>query len=193
VPRVSTDQLAARRQHILDGARRCFAAYGYEGATVRRLEQSTGLSRGAIFHYFRDKDALFLALAEQDAARMADVVAEQGLVQVMRDLLDTARKEDSTDESSWLGTRLEVSRRLRTDSRFQERWRARSAALTAATRARLERQAAVGTVRDDVPIPVLARYLDLVLEGLVSHLAQGLPVDELDAVLDLVEGAVRRR
>jgi hypothetical protein len=41
-------------------------------------------------------------------------------------------------------------------------------------------------------VPVLARYLDLVLEGLVSHLAQGLPVDELDAVLDLVEQAVRR-
>jgi AcrR family transcriptional regulator len=192
VPRVSTDQLAARRQHILDGARRCFAAYGYEGATVRRLEQSTGLSRGAIFHYFRDKDALFLALAEQDAARMADVVAEQGLVQVMRDLLDTARREESTDESSWLGTRLEVSRRLRTDPDFRERWQAHSAELTAATRQRLERQAANGALRDDVPVPVLAQYLELVLEGLVSHLAMGLPADALDGVLDVVEQSVRR-
>ena len=34
---------------------------------MRRLEEATGLSRGAIFHHFRDKDALFLALAEQDA------------------------------------------------------------------------------------------------------------------------------
>ena len=91
MPRVSTDQLAARRQQILDGARACFARYGYEGATVRRLEQATGLSRGAIFHHFRDKEALFLALAEQDAQRMADVVAEQGLVQVMRELLAVAR------------------------------------------------------------------------------------------------------
>jgi TetR/AcrR family transcriptional regulator, transcriptional repressor of aconitase len=199
VPRVSTDQLAARRQHILDGARRCFAAYGYEGATVRRLEQSTGLSRGAIFHYFRDKDALFLALAEQDAARMADVVAEQGLVQVMRDLLDTAREDSAvgdggvgTGESSWLGTRLEVSRRLRTDPDFRERWQAHSAELTAATRQRLERQAANGTLRDDVPVAVLAQYLELVLEGLVSHLAMGLPADALDGVLDVVEQSVRR-
>ena len=69
---------------------------------------------------------------------------------------------------------------------------ARPSTVAAATRARLERQAAAGAVRDDVPVPVLARYLDLVLEGLVSHLAQGLPVDELDAVLDLVEHAVRR-
>jgi AcrR family transcriptional regulator len=188
VPRVTTDQLAARRQKILDGARACFTRYGYEGATVRRLEESTGLSRGAIFHHYRDKDALFLALAEQDAQRMADVVAEQGLVQVMRELV----AEPDGDERSWLGTRLEVSRRLRTDPEFQERWRAHSAALATATLARLDRQAAVGAVRDDVPVPVLARYLDLVLEGLVSHLAQGLPVHELDAVLDLVESSVRR-
>lgn len=197
MPRVSTDQLAARRQHILDGARRCFAAYGYEGATVRRLEQSTGLSRGAIFHYFRDKDALFLALAEQDARRMADVVAEQGLVQVMRNLLATAREgggsdgSDGTADLSWLGTRLEVSRRLRTDPDFRQGWQAHSAELATATVSRLERQAAAGALRDDVPVPVLARYLDLVLEGLVSHLAMGLPVDALDGVLDVVEQSVR--
>jgi len=188
VPRVSSDHLAARAPSRICWRRACFTRFGYEGATVRRLEQSTGLSRGAIFHHYRDKDALFLALARQDAERMADVVAAQGLVQVMRELL----ADPDGDERNWLGTRLEVSRRLRTDPEFQERWRAHSAALAAATRARLERQAAAGAVRDDVPVPVLARYLDLVLEGLVSHLAQGLPVDELDAVLDLVEAAVRR-
>ncbi|WP_232664497.1 TetR/AcrR family transcriptional regulator [Pseudonocardia sp. TRM90224] len=190
MPRVSTDQLAARRQQILDGARACFARYGYEGATVRRLEQVTGLSRGAIFHHYRDKDALFLALAEQDARRMADVVADQGLVQVMRELL---ADPGSADERSWLGTRLEVSRRLRTDPEFRARWSSHSAALTRATRERLERQRRAGTLRDDVPVPVLAQYLELVLEGLVSHLAMGLPADDLDGVLDLVEGAVRRR
>lgn len=188
MPRVSTDHLAARRQEILDGARTCFARHGYEGATVRRLEQGTGLSRGAIFHHFRDKDALFLALAEQDARRMADVVAEQGLVQVMRELL----ADPGADDRSWLGTRLEVSRRLRTDPDFHDRWRRHSAALTAATRMRLERQATAGTLRDDVAVPVLARFLELVLEGLVSHLAMGLPTDDLDGVLDLVEAAVRR-
>jgi TetR/AcrR family transcriptional regulator, transcriptional repressor of aconitase len=189
VPRVSTDELAARRQRILDGARSCFARHGYEGATVRRLEQSTGLSRGAIFHHFRDKEALFLALAEQDTQRMADVVAEQGLVQVMRELL----KSPGSIDVGWTGTFLEIARRGRTEPGFRDRWRSHAEALTAATRARLERQARTGTLRDDVPVPVLARYLELVLEGLVSHLAMGLPADDLEGVLDLVEGAVRRR
>ena len=38
---------------------------------------------------------------------------------------------------------------------------------------------------------MLARFLELVLEGLVSHLAMDLPLAELGPVLDLVEGSVR--
>jgi AcrR family transcriptional regulator len=188
MPRVSKDHLDARRRQILDGSRVCFARYGYEGATVRRLEDATGLSRGAIFHHFRDKESLFLALAEDDAVRMADVVAEQGLVQVMRDLLS----ERSQHPADWLGTRLEVSRRLRTDHEFRARWAERSEQLTTATRQRLARQREVGKLRDDVDIDVLTAFLELVLEGLVSHLAMGLPADDLEPVLDLVEETVRR-
>ena len=134
MPRVSQDQLDARRREILAGARACFARYGYEGATVRRLEEQIGLSRGAIFHHFRDKDSLFLAVAEDDTALMVETVARHGLVQVMRDLLDRAH---SAEVPGWLGTQLEVSRRLRTDPDFATRWAARSAAITEATRDRL--------------------------------------------------------
>lgn len=190
VPRVSQDHLEARRRQILDGARWCFARYGYEGATVRRLEEATGLSRGAIFHHFRDKESLFLALAEDDAARMAAVVAEQGLVQVMRELL---RSADGPGPAAWLGTRLEVSRRLRTDPDFRARFAARSAQLTAATRARLARQREAGNLREDVSPAVLAAFLELVLEGVVSRLAMGFDIEELEPVLDVVEETVRRR
>ncbi|GAA2350760.1 TetR/AcrR family transcriptional regulator [Saccharopolyspora halophila] len=193
MPRVSQDHLDARRRQILDGSRSCFARFGYEGATVRRLEEATGLSRGAIFHHFKDKESLFLALAEDDATRMADVVAEQGLVQVMRNLLDESTGvEEPALGADWLGTRLEVSRRLRTDHEFRQRWAQRSELLTAATRARLQWQRDSGNLRDDVDIDVLTAYLELVLEGLVSHLAMGLPADHLASVLVLVEESVRR-
>ncbi len=193
MPRVSSDHLQARRRQILDGARACFARHGYEGATVRRLEDATALSRGAIFHHFKDKESLFLALAEDDAGRMADVVAEQGLVQVMRNLLaDPRHGGDLVPGADWLGTRLEVSRRLRTDAEFRQRWAKRSEQLTAATRARLMWQHRSGNLRDDVDVDVLTSYLELVLEGLVSHLAMGLPADDLGSVLDLVEESVRR-
>src|SRR6185437_10893896 len=126
VPRVSQDQLDARRQEILAGARTSFARHGYEGATVRRLEEEIGLSRGAIFHHFRDKESLFLAVAEDDAAAMVETVARDGLVQVMRDLLARADGAGEPEVSGWLGTQLEVSRRLRTDPAFAARWAARA-------------------------------------------------------------------
>lgn len=184
MPRVSVDHLTARRQQILDGARAAFARHGYEGATVRVLEEEIGLSRGAIFHHFPDKDALFLALARQDAQAMVHTVAEHGLVQVMRDMVhapDTGR----------LGTQLEVARRLRTDPRFREAWAPWLREVRAATRARLARQRDAGTIRTDVDIDRLAAFLELVQEGLVAQLAAGQPTEYLDEVLDIVEGAVR--
>lgn len=185
MPKVSDDRLAARRREILDGARHCFAEYGYDGATVKRIEESTGLSRGAIFHHFRDKEALFLALAQEDAETMADVAAEQGLVQVMRDML--ARPQDF----DWLGTRLEIARKLRTDPSFRAAWLAHSADVEQALLRRLERGRQTGRLRDDVPTGVLVKYLDLVLDGLITRLASGQPTDDLHAVLDLVEESVR--
>jgi len=193
VPRVSQQQLDARRREILAAARTCFARHGYEGATVRRLEEETGLSRGAIFHHFRDKESLFLAVAEDDAATMVATVAEHGLVQVMRDLLDRAADPSTEPElTGWLGSQLEVSRRLRTDPEFAKRWAQRSAAVADATRDRLRRQRAAGVLREDLPLDLLAQFLELAYDGLVLHLATGRPAEDLGQVLDLVEAAVRR-
>jgi AcrR family transcriptional regulator len=185
MPKVSDEQLAAKRAEILDAARRAFARHGYEGATVKVLEAETGLSRGAIFHHFKDKDALFLALAEDDAVAMAETVAQHGLVQVMRDLQDK--------DAGWFGVQLEVRRRLRTDPEFAARWAEHQSAVLGATTARLQRQRKAGVVRTDVPLPILVDFLRLALDGLVSGLAAGMPTDHLPGVLDLVEGAVRAR
>src|SRR4029077_21292120 len=116
MPRVTEDHLAARRRQILAGARRCFAEHGYDKATVRRLEQAIGLSRGAIFHHFRDKDTLFFELAREDAERMAAVASREGLIQVMRDMLT------APDQFDWLATRLEIARKLRHDPAFSRGW-----------------------------------------------------------------------
>jgi len=183
VPKVSAERLEATRRRVLDGARRAFAAYGYEGATVKVLEQETGLSRGAIFHHFPDKDALFLALAREDAEEVAALVDEAGLVEVMRRL--------RTKDAGWLGVQLEVARRVRTDPNFAALWQRHLRGIARATQARLARQRDAGVVRRDVSVETLASFLALVYDGLVAQLATGMPVAHLDGVLDLVEQAVR--
>lgn len=184
MPIVSESELSRRRHDILVGARRCFAEHGYEGATVRLLEQATGKSRGAIFHHFGDKESLFLALAQEDAARQAEVVAQNGLVEVMREMLQHPERHD------WLATRLEITSLLRTDPSFATRWKENQSVRDEAVRARLASNADKGRLRDDVEIDTLAIYLEVFMDGFINRLALG-DTAELENVLDLVEQSIR--
>ena len=78
MPKVTEEHKEARREQILAGAQRAFARYGYEGATVARLEEETGLSRGAIFNYFGNKQALFIELVRRSSDRFVEIWLEQG-------------------------------------------------------------------------------------------------------------------
>ena len=184
MPIVSESELSRRRHDILVGARHCFAEHGYEGATVRLLEQATGKSRGAIFHHFGDKESLFLALAQEDAARQAEVVAQNGLVEVMREMLQHPERHD------WLATRLEITSLLRTDPSFAARWKENQSVRDEAVRARLASNADKGRLRDDVGIDTLAIYLEVFMDGFINRLALG-DTAELENVLDLVEQSIR--
>jgi AcrR family transcriptional regulator len=116
VPKVSEEHLEARRAQILDGARRCFARWGYDGATVPRLEQAIGLSHGAIFNYYSSKLELFVALAREEHERFHAIWHEAGFAGLARHIADA--------DPSWLGVYLDLHRRLHTDPALRKKWRA---------------------------------------------------------------------
>lgn len=67
------DKLASERQHqILDAALEEFAASGFQEASVNRIIQRAGISKGALYYYFSDKEDLFLTVVEIAAAGLAD-------------------------------------------------------------------------------------------------------------------------
>src|ERR1700748_2779032 len=78
MPKVSQAHVEARRAQILEGARRCFARWGYDGATVPRLEREIGLSHGAIFNYYRSKRELFTAPARENHDRCHELWRAEG-------------------------------------------------------------------------------------------------------------------
>jgi AcrR family transcriptional regulator len=75
---------ARTRQRLIEAARSLFMERGYEGATVRDIAASAGLSTGAVFASFSDKAELFNAvlLADSDAqmAAMSDAIGQSGHV-----------------------------------------------------------------------------------------------------------------
>ena len=63
-PIVSEEYKEKKRQEILQSAHVCFAEKGFEAATVDDIVARSGLSKGAIYNYFKSKDEIYLALME---------------------------------------------------------------------------------------------------------------------------------
>jgi AcrR family transcriptional regulator len=72
MPKRSQEYRDARRQHILDAAKRCFVRDGFRETSMQDLFTEADLSAGAVYSYFDSKDDLVLAIAEEN---IRDVVA----------------------------------------------------------------------------------------------------------------------
>ena len=53
------------RERILEAAMVEFADQGYRGASVNSICAAGGISKGLLYHYYADKDALYLACGEK--------------------------------------------------------------------------------------------------------------------------------
>lgn len=62
---VYDDEKEERRQAILDIAWQLFQTTSYEAVTMAGVAEAAGLAKGTVFLYFKTKEALFLALLEQ--------------------------------------------------------------------------------------------------------------------------------
>jgi TetR/AcrR family transcriptional regulator, fatty acid metabolism regulator protein len=65
----------ATRTRILDGALDVFARKGYHRAIVDDIVRASGTSKGAVYHHFSNKEALFVALVDDFADLLASSVA----------------------------------------------------------------------------------------------------------------------
>lgn len=181
MPKVTQQHLDARRREILDGARRVFAEHGYESATVAKLEEATGLSRGAIFHYFENKNDLFVELAMEMSTRFGDILLAAGLHEAFRAL--------ATESPEWLAVLIETESRMRHDQDFVRRLEAKANDASPRIRDWFEQQQDEGTLRDDVSSLEIGRFTTSLLNGLALRVAGGDPFD-VEAVLKLLDSAI---
>ncbi len=84
---VSSPSLARRereraetRRKILEAARRMFVQHGYEATTMRAIAAKIGYTPTAIYHHFRDKEALLTELSTQDFRALAQAFQQIGQV-----------------------------------------------------------------------------------------------------------------
>jgi len=75
------DRSRATRRHLLETAIRCLADHGWETSTVGFIAAEAGISRGAVQHHFRTREALILAALEHmfaERAALLDALPDPG-------------------------------------------------------------------------------------------------------------------
>ncbi len=66
-----TDEMRAR---LLDAARALFTAEGLAGTSTPAIVDKAGVTRGALYHHFASKTAIFRAVVEREAAAVASAI-----------------------------------------------------------------------------------------------------------------------
>lgn len=59
---------------MLEAGRTLFIEKGFAGTSTPELVAATGLTRGALYHHYADKRALFAAIVEREASEVAGVI-----------------------------------------------------------------------------------------------------------------------
>lgn len=74
-------QIAFRRQQMIKEAKQILQTDGIEGLSMRRLAQKLQQTPGIVYHYFKNKDELLLAIVQEGYGRIMRVIQEQAAIE----------------------------------------------------------------------------------------------------------------
>ncbi|MFF7129157.1 MULTISPECIES: TetR/AcrR family transcriptional regulator [unclassified Streptomyces] len=109
MPKVTQQHMDARREQILDAARRCFLRDGFHSTSMQDLFAEAGLSAGAVYRHFTSKDEMILAIAEENMRDVLDITLDvatnqqgQSIGEVLAELLDVIRTKSAEEDVAGL-------------------------------------------------------------------------------------------
>ena len=74
--RTNQERSQATRAALVTAARQLFEVKGYAKTATPEVVEAAGITRGALYHHFVDKDDLFMAVALQAAEEVASSIAK---------------------------------------------------------------------------------------------------------------------
>jgi TetR/AcrR family transcriptional regulator, transcriptional repressor of aconitase len=115
---------ALTREKLLASAYEVMAREGYEGASIDRIAEEAGFSKGAFYSNFESKEEIFLELLEthsvQDIGEIAELLRNvsdpRKMIEIISDWAGSRAKDPS-----WGMLALDLFRRAKQDSTFGKR------------------------------------------------------------------------
>lgn len=171
MPRLAAVARTERRQQLIDAGWRCASRQGFRSLTVDDVCAEAGVSKGAFYIYFDQKQDLLLALLEDDAAGVDATMEEVrrsrlGGVERLRRLVraELERGEDVARLQVRADLWAEMSSNPTVQERFAEVVRRRRVAL----RSWIDESIETGELID-IPSNALAAILLALGDGLMLH------------------------
>ncbi len=63
-PKISEESKIQKKSYIIDNAMKLFSQKGFVETSMEDIVKATGMSKGGIYNYFKSKEEIFLAIAE---------------------------------------------------------------------------------------------------------------------------------
>jgi AcrR family transcriptional regulator len=159
---------SARRERLLDAAARLFAQWGFAKTSVDELAREAGVSKGAVYLEFPDKEAVLKAVVHREIARYSEdwlqrFAQDPGEWSFARMFQHSIAAVDANPFVKALLTRDQrvLGRVLQRDTDFV----ARTISMRTELFSRLQE---AGAMRDDIPAPVLAYLMSAIGYGLTA-------------------------
>jgi AcrR family transcriptional regulator len=154
-----------RRLHILDTAARVFAERGFEDASINAILEQAGVSKGAAYYYFDNKEDLFWTVVQHysrelvsldalDVAKLSRETYWAAILDFYRQPLLRAR------DRPWAAGVLRAANELRRSAPGHEPLNALIAELLEVARAVFRRGRELGVVRADLPEDLLIAWVE---------------------------------
>jgi len=83
-PRRTQERTEVTRNKLLDAASLLFTEHGFEGVSIRDLENEAEVQRGLLVYHFKDKESLWKAMADRTFNLMTEALAPR--LEVLADL-----------------------------------------------------------------------------------------------------------
>jgi AcrR family transcriptional regulator len=175
------------REDVLEKAMTVFWRHGYEGASLGRLQEATGLTPPSIYNAFGSKEGLYQGCLDHYAdsvgtrhvATLSRPASRAGVRAFLLAAAHEYTREDRPQGCMISTAALNLSPELATIGEA-------TAARRAATMALLESYVAEAGAEDPKP---LARFLGAVIQGMSVQACDGASEDELTALVDVALAA----
>jgi AcrR family transcriptional regulator len=191
LPKISEKRRQSRRQEVLDAALACFSENGFHQTGMADIVARSGMSHGAVYGYFRAKDDIIEALADDrhQSETLLNAVAKktEDPVEALRALV-RAYAEALTDPARAARRRVgihgwaEALRNRRVHARVVEGIDIPRALIVG----QVKRAQRMGKLPNRLSADAVARSLVALFQGFVLQVAWGeaIAVDSCVAVVD---------